>query len=80
MSERVKGELRAASMQGDMFLVLPHLPALYDAHVRAYAECCCAGQPAPYWQWVALLWAGDRMSCASITQAILAFGRCGCGW
>ena len=55
----------------------------YDMHVRAYSECCCAGEPAPYVTWLGVFYAGSVLPCTSYVgtlSSILQFGRCGCGW
>jgi len=80
LSPSIKQALRHASTSNDVSTLLEYLPLFYDAHVDAYKECCCVGKPAPYYQWVLLLWLGDRLSCSVITELIYLFGRCGCGW
>lgn len=65
--------------------------SVYDLHAQAYADCHCSGKIAPLYTWQGIF-VGNILPCNSpkaeqslvpplcILDAILAYGRCGCGW
>jgi len=53
---------------------------VYDMHVNAYRSCGCPVGPAAKLDWYGVMLGGGILSCGTIVDAILAQGRCGCGW
>ena len=49
-------------------------PRIYQDHVDAYRNCCCAGPPAPYPAWIGVTTV--PLPCEAVRQAILWTGSC----
>jgi len=78
--DELKKLLRTATLSGDPSQWGAFAALFEDFHIKAYSECGCPGTPAPFVAWLGICWGGQFPPCQFIIDAILNFGRCGCGW
>jgi len=75
-----KQALRTATLSGNPVKWAEFTGMFQDFHIAAYKNCGCPGAPAPYVDWLGIVLGGEILPCPTIIDAILQFGRCGCGW
>lgn len=79
-TEQTKLQLREATLSNNPIEWTEWAATFEQIHINAYATCGCPGKPAPYPDWLGIVLGGSFLPCPTVIDAILQFGRCGCGW